>query len=133
MVGLFAGEDLIDEMVWYRAPMIMGQGKSAVYRLFVDTLAQALRMKLDDLGMFPAVRVLGNDTATHLVPAPRGTAQDSGSGAPRRSWMPATRPNRGWIVAAGLASAWVERGRGVIPQENLRLRPNSWRWLVHAS
>ena len=58
--------------------MIMGQGKSAVYRLFVDTLAQALRMKLDDLGMFPAVRVLGNDTATHLVPAPRGTTQDSG-------------------------------------------------------
>ena len=79
MVGLFAGEDLIDEMVWYRAPIIMGQGKSAVYRLLVDTLAQAPRLQLDDLGMFPAVRVLGNDTATHLVPAPRGTAQEPGA------------------------------------------------------
>ena len=78
MVGLFAGEDLIDEMVWYRAPIIMGRGKSAVYRLLVDTLAQAPRLQLDDLGMFPAVRVLGNDTATHLVPAPRGTAQEPG-------------------------------------------------------
>ena len=78
MVGLFAGEDLIDEMVWYRAPIIMGRGKSAVYRLLVDTLAQAPRLQLDDLGMFPAVRVLGNDTATHLVPAPRGTAEEPG-------------------------------------------------------
>lgn len=78
MVGLFAGEDLIDEMIWYRAPIIMGRGKSAVYRLLVDTLAQAPRLQLDDLGMFPAVRVLGNDTATHLVPAPRGTAQEPG-------------------------------------------------------
>lgn len=78
MVGLFAGEDLIDEMVWYRAPIIMGRGKSAVYRLLVDTLAQAPRLQLDDLGMFPAVRVLGQDTATHMVPEPRGTEKGPG-------------------------------------------------------
>ena len=78
MVGLFAGEDLIDEMVWYRAPIIMGRGKSAVYRLLVDTLAQAPRLQLDDLGMFPAVRVLGQDTATHMVPEPRGTEKNPG-------------------------------------------------------
>ena len=35
-------------------------------------------LQLDDLGMFPAVRVLGQDTATHMVPEPRGTAKDPG-------------------------------------------------------
>lgn len=133
MVGLFAGEDLIDEMVWYRAPMIMGQGKSAVYRLLVDTLAQAPRLQLDDLGMFPAVRVLGNDTATHLVPAPRGTAQEPGERRtlPKRR-LPRARTEirlaEAGLVAAGLASAWAsipwaERGRGSRTSRSPRLRP----------
>ena len=79
MVGLFAGEDLVDEMIWYRAPLLLGHGKSAVYRLSTGTLANAPRLHLDDLGMFPAVRVLGADTATHLVPVPRGDYQNPGA------------------------------------------------------
>jgi len=79
MVGLFAGEDLVDEMIWCRAPLLLGHGKSAVYRLSTGTLANAPRLHLDDLGMFPAVRVLGADTATHLVPVPRGDYQNPGA------------------------------------------------------
>lgn len=79
MVGLFAGEDLVDEMIWYRASLLLGHGKSAVYRLSTGTLANAPRLHLDDLGMFPAVRVLGADTATHLVPVPRGDYQNPGA------------------------------------------------------
>lgn len=78
MVGLFSGEDLIDELVWYRAPLLLGHGKSAVCRLITGTLTNAPRLQLDDLGMFPAVRVLGDDTATHLIPTPRGTATHMG-------------------------------------------------------
>ena len=66
-------------MIWYRAPLLLGPGKSAVYRLSTGTLANAPRLHLDDLGMFPAVRVLGADTATHLVPVPRGDYQNPGA------------------------------------------------------
>ena len=34
-------------------------------------------LQLDDLGMLPAVRVLGEDTATHLIPSPRSTAKNT--------------------------------------------------------
>ena len=77
MVGLFTGEDLLDELVWYRAPILMGHGKSAMYRLITNTLENAPRLQLDDLGMFPSVRVLGEDTATHLIPSPRSTAKNT--------------------------------------------------------
>ncbi len=56
--------------------MIMGQGQNAVYRLLVDTLAQAPRLQLDDLGMFPAVRALGNDTTS----APGAGTSRNGAG-----------------------------------------------------
>jgi len=55
----------------------MGHGKSAMYRLITNTLENAPRLQLDDLGMLPAVRVLGEDTATHLIPSPRSTAKNT--------------------------------------------------------
>ena len=93
MVGLFAGEDLVDEMIWYRAPLLLGHGKSAVYRLSTGTLANAPRLHLDDLGMFPAVRVLGADTATHLVPVPRATTRTPGPGGYWNGAQSATPPS----------------------------------------
>lgn len=62
-------QDLVDELYWYRAPLLLGAGKPALGELGVDTLSQAARWELDDLSMAPALRQLGSDTATHLVPA----------------------------------------------------------------
>lgn len=95
MVGLFAGEDLIDEMVWYRALMIMGQGKTPC-TVCSWTLNRHCAW-LIDLGML-TVRVLGNDTATHLVPAParlRGTRVAAHPGEAYGCHA----PEPGWIVA----------------------------------
>ena len=76
MIGIFAREDLIDELVWYRATKVLGTGMSAVVRMVTQTLSEAREFQLDDLGMFPAVRTLHDsqlgttDIATHMVPVP---------------------------------------------------------------
>lgn len=62
-------QDLVDELYWYRAPLLLGAGKPALGELGIDTLSRAARWELDDLGMSPALRQLGVDTATHLVPS----------------------------------------------------------------
>lgn len=62
-------QDLVDELYWYRAPLLLGAGKPALGDLGIASLSQAARWELDALGTVPALRQLGADTAAHLLPA----------------------------------------------------------------
>lgn len=68
VISSFLREDLVDELFWYQAPILLGSGRSAVEDLGIGTLADASRWQLDELGMTPAVNTLGADTRVHLVP-----------------------------------------------------------------
>lgn len=67
VLSAFLAAGLVDELIWYRAPLLLGAGRAAVTDLGVDTLSQAHHWQLDDLGLQPALRQLGADTATHLL------------------------------------------------------------------
>ena len=84
MVGLFTGEDLLDELVWYRAPILMGHGKKCKCTDLLPTRwKMPLVCSLMILGCFPSVRVLGEDTATHLIPKPPVALQKNTPGIRR--------------------------------------------------
>lgn len=61
--------DLVDELYWYQAPKLLGQGRPALGSLGLETLAQHRPWQLDDSGLDLGVRRLGQDVCLHLVPA----------------------------------------------------------------
>ncbi|MEX3610105.1 bifunctional diaminohydroxyphosphoribosylaminopyrimidine deaminase/5-amino-6-(5-phosphoribosylamino)uracil reductase RibD [Rothia sp. LK2588] len=63
----FLHAGFVDEIFLYQAPMFLGSGRRAVGDLEIATLTQALHFSLDDLGLSPAVRRLGQDVALHLA------------------------------------------------------------------
>ncbi|MGH1977526.1 bifunctional diaminohydroxyphosphoribosylaminopyrimidine deaminase/5-amino-6-(5-phosphoribosylamino)uracil reductase RibD [Rothia sp. L_38] len=62
--------NLVDELYWYRAPLLLGAGKPALGDLGVSSLSQAAHWHLDHLTHHPAVQILGADVRTRFVPAP---------------------------------------------------------------
>lgn len=71
LISAFLTEDLVDEIYWYRAPLLLSAGKPALGDLGISSLAQARRWQTDHLGLAPGLRILGADTAQHLSPAPK--------------------------------------------------------------
>lgn len=61
--------NLVDELYWYRAPLLLGAGKPALGDLGINSLNQAGRWQLDPAGQTPALDVLGADTLTRLIPS----------------------------------------------------------------
>jgi diaminohydroxyphosphoribosylaminopyrimidine deaminase/5-amino-6-(5-phosphoribosylamino)uracil reductase len=60
LAGAFLREGLVDEVVAYVAPMLLGAGRSAVGDLGIDTVADALHLDVTD------VTVLGDGPDTNL-------------------------------------------------------------------
>lgn len=69
VISAYLAENLVDEIYWYRAPLLLGAGKPAINHLGISTLTDASCWQLDDLGTTPAIAILGADTAHHLTPA----------------------------------------------------------------
>lgn len=69
LITAFMRANLIDELYWYRAPLLLGAGKPALGDLGVSSLSQAEHWQLDHLTKHPAVQTLGADVRTRLVPA----------------------------------------------------------------
>ncbi|WP_237195680.1 bifunctional diaminohydroxyphosphoribosylaminopyrimidine deaminase/5-amino-6-(5-phosphoribosylamino)uracil reductase RibD [Rothia nasimurium] len=61
--------NLVDELYWYRAPLLLGAGKPALGDLGISSLNQAGRWQIDPAGQTPALDVLGADTLTRLIPS----------------------------------------------------------------
>lgn len=68
IIAAFLSANLVDELIVYQAPTILGSGKNAVTDLGVRTLADAQRWTWDESGG-GAVRRLGCDLRLHLAPA----------------------------------------------------------------
>ncbi|MFJ3956555.1 bifunctional diaminohydroxyphosphoribosylaminopyrimidine deaminase/5-amino-6-(5-phosphoribosylamino)uracil reductase RibD [Arthrobacter sp. NPDC090010] len=71
IISAFLGAGLVDELVMYQAPTLLGAGKSSVAGIGVHTLSDAQSWDWDhsDGG---AVRHLGRDLRLHLQPATAG-------------------------------------------------------------
>ncbi|WP_326502569.1 bifunctional diaminohydroxyphosphoribosylaminopyrimidine deaminase/5-amino-6-(5-phosphoribosylamino)uracil reductase RibD [Rothia nasimurium] len=69
LITAFMRANLVDELYWYRAPLLLGAGKPALGDLGISSLNQAGRWQLDHLTHHPAAQTLGADVRTRLVPA----------------------------------------------------------------
>lgn len=68
LITAFIRANLVDELYWYRAPLLLGAGKPALGDLGISSLNQAGRWQLDHLTYHPAVQTLGADVRTRRVP-----------------------------------------------------------------
>lgn len=69
VLGAWIRAGLVDELMVYTAPLLLGAGRPAVAGLDVRTLADGLRWHPDPAEDGP-VRALGEDVWTHLAPVP---------------------------------------------------------------
>lgn len=67
IIAAFLAAGLVDELIVYQAPLILGSGKSTIADLGIRTLADAQRWDWDESGG-GAVRRLGDDLRLHLQP-----------------------------------------------------------------
>ncbi|MDQ4500913.1 bifunctional diaminohydroxyphosphoribosylaminopyrimidine deaminase/5-amino-6-(5-phosphoribosylamino)uracil reductase RibD [Sinomonas sp. ASV322] len=72
VIAAFLAAGLVDELIVYEAPTVLGAGKSSVADLGIRTLAEAQHWAWDETGG-GAVRRLGNDLRLHLRPGPEST------------------------------------------------------------
>ncbi|VXB58230.1 Diaminohydroxyphosphoribosylaminopyrimidine deaminase / 5-amino-6-(5-phosphoribosylamino)uracil reductase [Arthrobacter sp. 9V] len=72
ILSTFLAADLVDELIVYIAPTLLGSGTPALNDLGITTLADAQQWSWDEAGG-GAVRVLGNDLRLHLR-SPRGAS-----------------------------------------------------------
>lgn len=73
ILSAFLAADLVDDLYWYTAPLLLGEGRSATRGLEVSTLSAAYRLVADPAGAEAdgtrdGVGRLGPDTLTHLAP-----------------------------------------------------------------
>ncbi|WGM22382.1 bifunctional diaminohydroxyphosphoribosylaminopyrimidine deaminase/5-amino-6-(5-phosphoribosylamino)uracil reductase RibD [Paenarthrobacter sp. OM7] len=86
ILSTFLGAHLVDELIVYMAPTLLGSGTPALHDLGITTLADAQHWSWDNAGG-GAVRTLGNDLRLHLR-SPRGTAANIKSLVPHKSLVP---------------------------------------------
>jgi diaminohydroxyphosphoribosylaminopyrimidine deaminase/5-amino-6-(5-phosphoribosylamino)uracil reductase len=67
ILSAFLGEGLVDELIVYLAPTLLGSGTPALNGLGIGTLAEAQRWEWD-AASGGAVQVLGRDLRLHLLP-----------------------------------------------------------------
>lgn len=77
ILSTFLQAHLVDELIVYLAPTLLGSGTPALNDLGITTLADAQRWSWDDAGG-GAVRTLGEDLRLHLR-SPRGSAGNAGN------------------------------------------------------
>lgn len=68
LISAFLRANLVDEIFWYQAPLLLGAGRRGVGELGITSLSGAQQWEPDDLGTTPAHLRLGQDTRLHLTP-----------------------------------------------------------------
>ncbi|MET4538319.1 diaminohydroxyphosphoribosylaminopyrimidine deaminase/5-amino-6-(5-phosphoribosylamino)uracil reductase [Arthrobacter bambusae] len=86
ILSTFLGAHLVDELIVYMAPTLLGSGTPALHDLGITTLKDAQHWSWDDAGG-GAVRMLGNDLRLHLR-SPRGTVGTIKNSALHKSLVP---------------------------------------------
>ena len=85
ILSTFLAADLVDELIVYLAPTLLGSGTPALNDLGITTLADAQHWSWDEAGG-GAVRILGNDLRLHLR-SPEGPPALSRIRFRRRIWL----------------------------------------------
>ncbi|NWL12232.1 bifunctional diaminohydroxyphosphoribosylaminopyrimidine deaminase/5-amino-6-(5-phosphoribosylamino)uracil reductase RibD [Paenarthrobacter nitroguajacolicus] len=83
ILSTFLAADLVDELIVYLAPTLLGSGTPALNDLGITTLADAQHWSWDEAGG-GAVRILGNDLRLHLR-SPRGAASTIKNSVPQNN------------------------------------------------
>ena len=83
ILSTFLAADLVDELIVYLAPTLLGSGTPALNDLGITTLADAQHWSWDEAGG-GAVRILGNDLRLHLR-SPRGAASTIKNSVPQKT------------------------------------------------
>lgn len=83
ILSTFLAADLVDELIVYLAPTLLGSGTPALNDLGITTLADAQHWSWDEAGG-GAVRILGNDLRLHLR-SPRGAASNIKNSVPQKN------------------------------------------------
>lgn len=91
IIAAFLAAGLVDELIVYEAPTILGSGKGTVSDLGIRTLADAQHWAWDESGG-GAVRRLGTDLRLHLRPAVAPPAAASLATTPPANATPSTAP-----------------------------------------
>ncbi|WP_311215096.1 MULTISPECIES: bifunctional diaminohydroxyphosphoribosylaminopyrimidine deaminase/5-amino-6-(5-phosphoribosylamino)uracil reductase RibD [unclassified Arthrobacter] len=86
ILSTFLGAHLVDELIVYMAPTLLGSGTPALHDLGIATLADAQHWSWDD-ACGGAVRTLGNDLRLHLR-SPRGAAAKINNLVPHKNLVP---------------------------------------------
>jgi diaminohydroxyphosphoribosylaminopyrimidine deaminase/5-amino-6-(5-phosphoribosylamino)uracil reductase len=76
ILSAFLAAGLVDELIVYLAPTLLGSGTAALDDLGITTLADAQRWEWDPASG-GAVQVLGRDLRLHLRPAATPTSSDT--------------------------------------------------------
>ncbi|WP_159706671.1 bifunctional diaminohydroxyphosphoribosylaminopyrimidine deaminase/5-amino-6-(5-phosphoribosylamino)uracil reductase RibD [Arthrobacter sp. 18067] len=97
ILSTFLAADLVDELIVYLAPTLLGSGTPALNDLGITTLADAQHWSWDEAGG-GAVRTLGNDLRLHLR-SPRGAATTIKNSIPQKN-----------LVSHGEAAEYVTGG-----------------------
>lgn len=84
ILSTFLAADLVDELIVYLAPTLLGSGTPALNDLGITTLADAQHWSWDEAGG-GAVRILGNDLRLHLRSPPRGAASTIKNSVPQKN------------------------------------------------
>ena len=83
ILSTFLAADLVDELIVYLAPTLLGSGTPALNDLGITTLADAQHWSWDEAGG-GAVRILGKDLRLHLR-SPRGAASTIKNSVPQKT------------------------------------------------
>ncbi|WP_420180806.1 bifunctional diaminohydroxyphosphoribosylaminopyrimidine deaminase/5-amino-6-(5-phosphoribosylamino)uracil reductase RibD [Paenarthrobacter sp. TA1.8] len=83
ILSTFLAADLVDELIVYLAPTLLGSGTPALNDLGITTLEDAQHWSWDEAGG-GAVRILGNDLRLHLR-SPRGAASTIKNSVPQKN------------------------------------------------
>jgi diaminohydroxyphosphoribosylaminopyrimidine deaminase/5-amino-6-(5-phosphoribosylamino)uracil reductase len=68
LAAAFLGAGLVDEVVVYVAPLLLGAGTAAVGDLGISTMADALRLEVTDVTVLPAAEDGQTDVRLTLTP-----------------------------------------------------------------
>lgn len=77
LISAFLREDLVDELWWYTAPLLLGAGPPAVPDLGIPTLTRAQAWALDPIETQAGILPVGGDLALHLRPVSRPHSDSS--------------------------------------------------------
>jgi diaminohydroxyphosphoribosylaminopyrimidine deaminase/5-amino-6-(5-phosphoribosylamino)uracil reductase len=91
ILNAFLSERLVDELIVYLAPTLLGSGTSALTGLGISTLADAQRWDWD-ASSGGAVQALGRDLRLHLLPERPSEPHQTQNPMPAAAQEPSTDP-----------------------------------------